>query len=99
MEIDASYCYLPDNTWFVDGLYHGMTFNEDYTRELAIRLLLTDELTDVFTDPAFPQFRASANMANGSSLSISIPCQSPDALPSRCVFASFHFITSICILD
>ncbi len=65
MEIDASYCYLPGNTWFVEGLYHGMTFNEDYAEALAIRLLLTDELTDVFADPDFPQFRASENMANG----------------------------------
>ena len=64
MEIDASYCYLPDNTWFVDGLYHGMTFNENYAEALAIRLLLTDTLKDVYADPAFPQFRASENMAN-----------------------------------
>ena len=65
MEIDASYCYLPENTWFVDGLYHGMTFNEDYAEALAIKLLLTDTLPDVSADAAFPQFRASENLANG----------------------------------
>ena len=64
MEIDASCAYLPENTWFVDGMYHGMIMNETYAHDLAIRLLLTDELPDVYADPAFPQFRASENLAN-----------------------------------
>ncbi len=63
MEIDASYCYLPENTWFVEGMYHGMIFNEDYAGALAIRLLLTNDLQDIYTDPTFPQFRASENRA------------------------------------
>jgi len=63
MEIDASYCYLPENTWFIEGMFHGMTFNEDYAEDLAIKLLLTDELKDVYTNEAFPQFKYSENMA------------------------------------
>ena len=63
MEIDASYCYLPENTWFVEGMYHGMTMNEAYAEALVMKLLLTDDLKDVYTDPAFPQFRASENRA------------------------------------
>ncbi len=63
MEIDATYAYLPENTWFVDGMFHGMTMNEPYARSLAMKLLFTDELADVHTDPAYPQFRASENMA------------------------------------
>lgn len=63
MEIDASYCYLPENTWFVEGMYHGMTMNEAYAETLVMKLLLTDDLKDVYTDPAFPQFRASENRA------------------------------------
>lgn len=63
MEIDASYCYLPENTWFVEGMYHGMTMNEAYAEALVMKLLLTDDLKDVNTDPAFPQFRASENRA------------------------------------
>ncbi|MBQ6023265.1 MAG: hypothetical protein IJL25_10070 [Clostridia bacterium] len=63
MEIDASYCYLPENTWFVEGMYHGMTLNEAYAEALVMKLLLTDDLKDVYTDPAFPQFRASENRA------------------------------------
>ena len=64
MELDASYAYLPENTWFVDGMFHGMTMNEGYAHDLAVKLLLTNDLPDVHADPAFPQFRASENMAN-----------------------------------
>lgn len=63
MEIDVSCGYLPENTWFVDGMFHGMIFNEPYAEALAIKLLLTEDLRDVHTDPAFPQFRASENLA------------------------------------
>lgn len=63
MEIDASYAYLPENTWFIDGMFHGFIMNEPYTRELAMTLLYTDKLADVHTDPAFPQFKASGNKA------------------------------------
>lgn len=63
MDIDASTAYLPDNTWFVDGLFHGMTIKDSYTTELAMKLLLTDELKDVDSDPAYPQFRVSSNRA------------------------------------
>ncbi len=63
MTIDASTAYLPDNTWFVDGLGHGMTYKDDYTRELFETLLLTDRITDVYSNPAFPQFKYSTNPA------------------------------------
>lgn len=61
MTIDASTAYLPDNTWFVDGLFHGMTFWDDYTRVLMMTLLFTDNITDVYSDPDFPQFRDTTN--------------------------------------
>ncbi|MBP3442207.1 MAG: hypothetical protein J6L62_05315 [Clostridia bacterium] len=64
MEIDASTAYLPDNTWFVDGLFHGMTYKDNYTRVLMMTLLLTDDITDVYTDPAFPQFKYSTNASH-----------------------------------
>ena len=47
MEIDASSAYLPENTWFVDGQYHGQYYYEEYTRSLVTKLLLTDEITDI----------------------------------------------------
>ncbi len=59
--IDASTAYLPDNTWFVDGLAHGMTYKDNYTRTLFETLLLTDRIDDVYSDPDYPQFMYSTN--------------------------------------
>lgn len=59
MEIDASSCYLPENTWFIDGQYHGQYYYEKYTRNLVAKLLLTDEITDIYSDPRYPQFELS----------------------------------------
>ncbi len=64
MEIDASTAYLPDNTWFVDGLFHGMTYKDDYTRVLMMTLLLTDDITDVYSNEEFPQFKYSTNASH-----------------------------------
>ncbi len=61
--IDASTAYLPDNTWFVDGLGHGMTYKDDYTRTLFETLLLTDRIEDVYSNPDYPQFMYSTNPA------------------------------------
>lgn len=60
-EVDASFAYMPENTWFVDGLFHGMQYKDAYSRELMLTLLLTDEITDIYTNPAFPQFHKSTN--------------------------------------
>ena len=59
MEIDASSCYLPENTWFIDGQYHGQYYYEKYTRNLVTKLLLTDEIADIYSDPRYPQFELS----------------------------------------
>ena len=64
MELDASTAYLPDNTWFVDGLFHGMTYKDNYTRVLMMTLLLTDNITDVYTDENYPQFKYSTNASH-----------------------------------
>lgn len=63
MEVDASYAYLPENTWFIDGLYHGMEIKDTYTTDLFLKLLIPNDVIDVHSDPAFPQFRASSNPA------------------------------------
>ncbi len=59
MEIDASSAYLPENTWFVDGQYHGQYYYEEYTRLLVTKLLLTDEIKDIYSNPDYPQFEYS----------------------------------------
>lgn len=63
--IDASTAFLPDNTWLVDGIYHGWSWFSYTTRPLAITLLLTDRITSVYSDPDFPQFMASDNCSKG----------------------------------
>ncbi len=64
MTIDASTAYLPDNTWFVEGLFHGMTYKDNYSRILLMTLLLTDNITDVYSDKNYPQFKYSTNASH-----------------------------------
>ncbi len=61
MDVDASTCYLPDTTWFVEGLFHGMTIKDTYTSELMRTLVESNEKIDVYTLADFPQFRYSTN--------------------------------------
>ena len=61
MEIDASTCYLPDNTWFVDKYFHGQEFCESYMSALCVKQLLSETpLTNVCESAEFPQFHTSA---------------------------------------
>ncbi len=62
LEIDASSAYLPEHTWFVDKLTHGMTMKDQYTIDLCFNLLLTDNIDDVHSNPEYPQFRESSNV-------------------------------------
>lgn len=64
MTVDASTAYLPDNTWFIKGMFHAFVVFDDYTMELVMKLLLTDEITDVYSDEAFPQFRDSSSLCH-----------------------------------
>ena len=61
MQIDASGAYLPENTWFVDGQYHGQYFYDEHTRSLITKLLFTDEIKDVHSSYDYPQFEYSDN--------------------------------------
>ncbi|MDO4379271.1 MAG: hypothetical protein Q4D20_00180 [Clostridia bacterium] len=61
MEVDASYAYLPENTWFVEGQLHGQVWWDDYTKELCSKLLFSDEIEDVYSSEKFPQFEYSQN--------------------------------------
>lgn len=61
MTIDASTCYLPDNTWFSEGNFHAWTYFSDVTKKLNVELLLTDNIQSVYDDPDYPQFLRSDN--------------------------------------
>ncbi|MCR5151080.1 MAG: hypothetical protein K6B52_07630 [Clostridiales bacterium] len=59
--VDASTCYLPENTWFVSRHFHGQYNYENYTRNLVTELLLGDEINDIYSSPEFPQFHYTQN--------------------------------------
>ncbi len=61
MTCDLSCAYLPDDTWVVSGLYHGMVNMDDFTREIAIKNVVTDKYENVYSDPDYPQFHYTAN--------------------------------------
>lgn len=65
LQVDASTGYLPENTWYVEGLFHGMTFHDPYSRSLALKNLLTNEIVNVHSDPGYPQFHESTNTNYG----------------------------------
>ena len=61
MNIDGSTGYLPDHTWYISGLFHGMTWMDPYSVELCETLISSDERLNVFSMPEFPQFHYSTN--------------------------------------
>ncbi len=63
MTVDASTAYLPETTWFVEGMFHGMEFKDRYSALLLLHLLLTQEIQDVYSDSDFPRFHATTNPA------------------------------------
>jgi hypothetical protein len=63
--IDAGCAYLPGHTWFFRGQYHGQAAWDRYARALYSKWLFTDDIRDVWSDPAFPQFRDSCNPSDG----------------------------------
>ena len=65
--IDARAAYLPMHTWFFDGQFHGQTAHDLHARELTNLLLFSDSITDVHSNPRFPQFRHSASPIDGLS--------------------------------
>ena len=60
MCVDLSCGYLPDRTWIVNGMFHGMTWKEQYCRDLCLKLFFSNERADVHTYAEFPQFRYSS---------------------------------------
>ena len=62
MCIDVSCGYLPDQTWLINGMYHGNTWLDSYGKALCLKLFFSEERLDVYSDPAYPQFRYSADL-------------------------------------
>ena len=62
--IDAATGFLPERTWFVDGLMHGQSYWDIASTWLIMTLLLGDEIDDVHTDDNYPQFMFTQNPGN-----------------------------------
>ncbi len=59
-QVDASTSYLPENTWFVQGLNHEDTGDADSVIKFVSILLIDDTIKDVHSDPVnYPQFNGS----------------------------------------
>lgn len=61
MAYDLSTAYLPDDTWVISGLYHGMVYKDEFTKELIINGVLNDKYKNVYSSPDYPQFHATSN--------------------------------------
>lgn len=62
--VDAATGFLPDRTWFIDGLMHGQSYWDDTSTGLIMALLLGDDIDDVYTDDNYPQFMFAQNPGN-----------------------------------
>ena len=57
--VDVSCGYIPERTWIIDGLWHGMIEWAPNSLELLETLFYTDTLTDAWSSARFPQFMQS----------------------------------------
>lgn len=71
LDIDASTAYLPENTWFVEGMLHGMSFSDPNAALLIVTLLTTEKISDVHSDDRYPQFMQGRCVSDGASFSFS----------------------------
>ena len=75
MNVDATTAYLPETTWMVDGLFHGMTLSDDYSKTLMKSLLESEEKVTVHTNAAYPQFHEATNVCESvyAEFDVSVP--------------------------
>ena len=57
--VDISCGYIPERTWIIDGLYHGMIEWAPNSLELIETLFYTDDIKDAWSSARFPQFMQS----------------------------------------
>lgn len=64
-DIDATCAYLPENTWFINGQFHGQSNWDNYSRQFILDFLFGDSITDIYSNPKYPQFELAQNPADG----------------------------------
>ncbi len=79
-EIDASTAYLPEQTWFIEDMFHGMGPKDPAFLELVHFLTYSTSPVDVRTDARYPQFEGSRNPT--------------DTVYVRCDQSSYGYITA-----
>ncbi len=57
--VDLSCGYIPERTWVIDGLWHGMIETAPNSLELLEALFYTDSIKDAWSSAKFPQFMQS----------------------------------------
>lgn len=62
MNIDLSAGFLPEYTWAISGLFHGMTWKDKYSIDLCCKLLFEEDRCDVHMFPEYPQYHYSTNV-------------------------------------
>ena len=68
--LDLTNAYLPETTWVFYGQMHGQNYWDSRARALTVSLLTSDDITDVHSDPAFPQFCETAMATSDVSLTL-----------------------------
>lgn len=99
--VDASTGLLPDTTFYFDGQNHEKTARNDIIISLATTLLATDEITDVYSSPDYPQFNGArdprgikndllpaAKSVNASTLSAADAAELADAIEEAEAFVN-----------
>ena len=68
--IDLTNAFLPENTWVFYGQMHGQNYWDKRARELSLKILTTEEIRDVYSDPAYPQFSETGSIVSDVSLTL-----------------------------
>ena len=61
--VDASAGLLPETTFYFDGQRHDLTATNDMILKLALELIQSDDVQNVYSSPAFPQYNIGRNPA------------------------------------
>lgn len=69
--LDLTDAYLPDTTWVVHGMMHGQDYGDADLRALSLKILTGEDIQNVDSDPAYPQFMESHNPCDDVSLRLS----------------------------
>ena len=62
MCVDVSCGYLPDQTWIINGMFHGNTWRDEFCKALCKKLFFSNELVDVNSYAEYPQFQYSSSL-------------------------------------